>query len=140
VKLYPAKSVIPTHLPKPSLIMAKRIVIIEDDTDILELLVYLFENEGYQVSSFTKGREAREISQLMPDVVLLDVNLAGSAKRGDQICSELRKLDLTVPFPVMLLSAEKDLATLAAACMADGYMAKPFDIDNLIAKVEAIQS
>jgi len=76
----------------------------------------------------------------MPDVILLDVNLAGSPKRGDQICSELRKLDLTVPFPVMLLSAEKDLATLAATCMADGYMAKPFDIDKLIAKVEAIQS
>ena len=69
------------YLPQPSLIMAKRILIIEDDIDILELLVYLFENEGYQVSSFNRAPEAEEIIHLLPDVILLDVNLAGSAKR-----------------------------------------------------------
>ena len=119
--------------------MAKRIVIIEDDTNILELLVYLFENEGYHVSSFTKSLEVEEIALRSPDVVLLDINLTGSPKRGDEICSDIKKLPADQMFPVVLLSAETDLETLARNCMADGYVAKPFDIEKLILKVKSVQ-
>ena len=127
-------------LLNPSLIMAKRIVIIEDDDNILELLVYLFENEGYHVSSFTKSREVGEIASLSPDVVLLDINLTGSTKRGNEICSDIKKLPADQTFPVVLLSAETDLNTLARNCMADGYVSKPFDIQKLILKVESVQA
>ncbi|KQR70407.1 response regulator transcription factor [Pedobacter sp. Leaf176] len=120
--------------------MAKRIVIIEDDDNILELLVYLFENEGYHVSSFAKSMEVMEIALLSPDVVLLDINLTGSSKRGDEICADIKKLPADQIFPVVLLSAETDLETLARNCMADGHVAKPFDIDKLILKVESVQT
>lgn len=123
----------------PSLIMAKRIVIIEDDIDIMELLVHIFENEGYHVSSSNISLEAGEIAQLLPDVVLLDINLAGSPKNGDEICLDLRQLSFTKSLPVMLLSAERDLARLAGNCRADGFMEKPFDVDKLIGQVAAIQ-
>jgi len=120
--------------------MAKRILIIEDDTDILELLIYIFEEEGYHVSSFTKSLEAEQIVLLSPDVVLMDINLSGSPKRGDEICSDLRKFEFSRQIPVLLLSAEKNLASLALNCQADEYMTKPFDIDKLIENVENMQN
>jgi DNA-binding response OmpR family regulator len=114
--------------------MAKRIVIIEDDPNILELLVYLFESEGYKVNPFATGRSADEIGLLMPDVVILDVSLVGSPQRGDQICSEIKKLLSTSKLPVILLSAEKDLESIAKNCFADAFIGKPFDIDDLVNK------
>jgi two-component system response regulator VicR len=119
----------------PSLIMAKRIVIIEDDPYIMELLIYVFENEGYQVSSFKNSQTAADIGLLFPHVVLLDVNLAGSPRRGDQVCADLKSYAATANLPVILLSAEGNLELIAAKCLADGFIAKPFDLDVLLKKV-----
>ncbi|MNK18723.1 Phosphate regulon transcriptional regulatory protein PhoB [compost metagenome] len=118
--------------------MAKHIVIIEDDPNILELLVYLFEDEGYQISSFSQSQTANHIQTLLPDVVLLDVNLSGSISQGDEICKELKKLVATSQLPVMLLSAEKDLASIAKKCNADAFLCKPFDIGELMGKVRGL--
>jgi DNA-binding response OmpR family regulator len=118
--------------------MTKRIVIIEDDQNILELLVYLFHTEGYHVTTFTTSQSAGHIGSLLPDVVLLDVNLIGSQKSGDQVCSELKALLSTSEIPVLLLSAEKNLETIARNCLADAFICKPFDITELIEKVSSL--
>jgi len=118
--------------------MAKRIVIIEDDPNILELLIFILEAEGYQISPFATGIDAAEIGLLNPDMVLLDVSLIGYPKTGDQICGDLKKLLATSKIPVMLLSAEKDLAGISTACFSDDFLTKPFDIDELVNKVKIL--
>ena len=119
--------------------MAKRIVIIEDDKNIMELLVYLFEDEGYHVTSFTTGKDAAYIAKLAPNLVLLDINLSGSEKNGDAICSDIKNLPDKEKLQVILLSAEKNLESLALSSGAHGFLAKPFDIDSLISKVKALE-
>lgn len=118
--------------------MAKRIVIIEDDPNILELLVYLFENEGYHIFSFSQSQTAKHIQTLLPDVILLDVNLVRSVSQGNNVCTELKALLATSRLPVMLLSAERNLSVIAAQCQADSFLCKPFDIDELVEKVKVL--
>jgi two-component system response regulator VicR len=118
--------------------MTKRIVIIEDDQNILELLIFLFEGEGYHVSPFSKSQTAVDISLLFPDVIILDVSLIGSLKHGDAVCTELKELLVTSKLPVLLLSAEKNLQSIAEGCLADAYIKKPFDIDELLNKVKVL--
>jgi len=115
--------------------MVKRILIIEDDPDILELLKLIFEIEGYLVDGFLKGHTADEITLLKPDLIILDIRIEGFAKTGDQICADLKALIPPYITPVLLLSAEANLAELAACCLCDGYMSKPFDIESLLNKV-----
>ncbi len=118
--------------------MAKRILIIEDDPGILELLYLIFETEGYIVDGFLTGKTAEDIVSLTPDVIILDIRIEGYAKTGDQICSDLKALIPPYGTPVLLLSAEKDLVRLAKECLSDSYLSKPFNVDALLAKVKQL--
>jgi len=113
--------------------MAKRILIIEDDPDILEILDIVFQDEGYDIISSRNGMSADEIEIVHPDLVLLDVRISGFEKTGAQICEELKAL--TNSLPVLLLSAESNLNHIATQCGADGHMTKPFEIAGLVKKV-----
>ncbi len=116
--------------------MAKRILVIDDDEDILSILDILFGDEGYETILYQTGTTTDHIKILHPDLILLDVRIAGFEKTGDQICAEIKsELELT-DVPVLLVSAEVDVDQRAQACGANGYVNKPFDIDNLLAKVK----
>jgi DNA-binding response OmpR family regulator len=73
---------------------------------------------------------------IQPDMVLLDVRIIGSPKSGADICREIKSRQGTSQLPVMLISGECDLRTIARECGADAYLAKPFDIYNLLAQVK----
>lgn len=113
----------------------KKILIIDDDEDILEMLNIVFQDSGYEVILSRVGLEADFVSVLHPDLVLLDVRIVGSPRTGVDICKDLKANALTKDLPVILFSAEPDLHTLAVACEADSYIAKPFGIDNLLTHV-----
>ncbi|RZJ89734.1 MAG: response regulator [Chryseobacterium sp.] len=116
--------------------MAKRILIIDDDRDILAIMDILFSEEGYEVIIQNTGTSAEEVKLIGPDLILLDVRIAGFYKTGDEICSELkREMDLTA-IPVLLFSAELDVPERALSCGADGYITKPFDINRVLEKVK----
>ena len=115
--------------------MAKTILIIDDDEDILEIMDIVFQDSGYEVILSKVGLEVDFISVLHPDIVLLDVRIVGSQKTGVDICKELKANVLTKDVPVVLFSAERDLHTIAAACQADSYIAKPFAIDNVLTHI-----
>ena len=115
--------------------MAKRILIIEDDPDILEILQIIFQDEGFEIISKQNGMSAGEIGLLHTDLVLLDVRINGFEKTGAQICAELKKLTETSRLPVILLSAESGLDKIAKTCGADAFISKPFEINGLVKKV-----
>ena len=116
--------------------MAKRILVIDDDEDILSILEIIFGDEGYEPILYNTGTTAEHIKILHPDLILLDVRITGFDKTGAEICSEIKsQLDLA-GIPVLLISAEADIDKLAHGCGANGFIDKPFDIYNLLTKVK----
>jgi len=120
--------------------MAKRILIIEDDPDILEILDIIFIDEGFDIVSKRNGMSADEIGLVHPDLILLDVRISGFEKTGAQLCEELKSFALTSPIPVVLLSAEADLPSIARLCGANAYISKPFEINSLVSKVKEMMA
>jgi len=120
--------------------MAKRILVIDDDEDILEILNVIFQENGYETVMANTSEAAEHIRVIQPDIVLLDVRIVGSAKSGPEICKEIKSQLETRHLPVMLVSGETDLAVLAQECGADSYIAKPFDIFYLLSHVKEFLS
>ena len=118
--------------------MKKRILVIDDDEDILSILEILFGDEDYEVILLNTGTTAEDVRKIHPDVILLDVRIHGYEKSGDQICNEIKSLNNTKNIPVILLSAEFNVSKLALECGADGFMRKPFNVDALIDQVNRI--
>jgi two-component system response regulator VicR len=116
--------------------MNKRILIIDDDEDILEILNVIFREEGYDVILSNTGEAANHINVIHPDLILLDVRIEGYPKRGNEICAEIKARYLERNYPVVLVSAETDLEMLANECGADFYIKKPFDIYDILSKVK----
>nr|WP_294943887.1 response regulator [uncultured Mucilaginibacter sp.] len=116
--------------------MGKRILVIDDDEDILSIFDIIFGEEGYEPILFNTGTSVEEIKILHPDLILLDVRINGFEKSGAQICSEIKaQLDLE-KIPVILVSAEEDIQLLANSCGANAFVNKPFDIYQLLTKVK----
>ncbi|WP_113653756.1 response regulator transcription factor [Pedobacter namyangjuensis] len=114
--------------------MDKKIYVVEDNDDIRELVTYLLESEGYGVDSFAtvKAFEERKDKDL-PTLFLLDVMLPDG--NGMTICEKLKDDEQSATIPVLLMSAHKDVAFMRKESRADDFIAKPFDIDALVKKV-----
>jgi len=117
----------------------QRIVIIEDETDIVEMVRYNFRKEGFEVESFGRGREGLEYLRRNPaDALLLDVMLPD--KDGFAICRELRSEERLKELPVIFLTArgEEVDRIVGLELGADDYVTKPFSPRELVARVRAI--
>jgi CheY-like chemotaxis protein len=114
--------------------MSKRIVVIEDDDDILELMQCILEDEGYQVLASNKFERLDAIAQQQPDLVLLDDRMPGEF--GHVICSLMKSNPPTKHIPVILISATRDLDQIAHDCNADSFLPKPFDLNELLTLVK----
>lgn len=113
--------------------MAKTILIIEDDEDILDMMTYILQDEGFNVISSTETVSVDYVQQIAPSLILLDNRLADGF--GRDLCLKLKKDPATVQFPVVIVSAVNQLAHLAEESGADAYLNKPFDLEELIALV-----
>ena len=118
--------------------MKKRILVIDDDPDILEILAIIFEDEGFDVVLSETGDEADRIPDINPDVVILDLKLRGSGKNGADICYKIKSRPETFSVPVLLFSSEDNIAEISKQCNADGYIKKPFDVEHLVIKIKEI--
>ena len=118
--------------------MTKRILVIDDDEDILEILNIVFQEEGFNVIVSNSGDTADHLQVIHPDIILLDVRIEGSAKNGAQICAEIKSKYKDLKLPVILVSGEADLANLASECGADKFIPKPFDITDIVNQVKSL--
>ncbi len=117
--------------------MQKKILIVDDDEDLLEIISFLLEEEGYGVTASATGEETKDLSGINPDLILLDLRLAGTFTSGEEICARPKADPATKELPVILISAEPDIKSVAQDCGADGYIQKPFDIFNLSEKIRS---
>ena len=117
----------------------KRILIIEDDRDIVELVRYNLANEGFQVSAAHDGAGGlATLRKSPPDLLLLDLMLPRAS--GLDICREIRKDETLNRLPILMLTARGDEAdrVVGLEMGADDYVTKPFSPRELIARVKAL--
>lgn len=117
--------------------MAK-ILAIDDDEDILTILNIIFVEEGYDFVLMNTGATLEQIRILHPDLILLDVRIAGFHQTGDNICAEMKAQKDLADTPVILLSAEHELRRLAQNCGAEGFLEKPFNLHELLWKIKQL--
>lgn len=118
--------------------MAKSILLVDDDEDILELLEYNLSTEGFEILKAQDGEEAMELAtSKLPDLILLDIMLP--EKDGLQIIRELRQQRSTRHIPVIFLTAkDSEVDEIVGLEMgADDYIVKPISIRKLVARVKA---
>jgi two-component system phosphate regulon response regulator PhoB len=117
----------------------KRVLIIEDDRDIVELVRYNLVNEGFQVSAaFDGGTGLSTLKKTPPDLLLLDLMLPKLS--GLDICREVRRDDSLNRLPILMLTARGDEAdrVVGLEMGADDYVTKPFSPRELLARVKAL--
>lgn len=113
--------------------MAK-ILIVDDNPDILHVMQLLFSSRGYEVVSTTKGEETYDLlAAENPALIFIDIHLAGID--GRDICKHLKAREDTKHIPVILFSANIIKGTTLEESLADDFIAKPFDIHELMLKV-----
>jgi DNA-binding response OmpR family regulator len=114
--------------------MGKKIYVADDDPAILEVIELVLEDAGFEVETSTDGLSILQERSDFPDLILLDIRMSGT--NGGDICRSLKEERKTRHLPVILVSANKDLEDIARNCGADAVIAKPFDIDDLLATCE----
>jgi DNA-binding response OmpR family regulator len=117
----------------------KKILIIEDDADITELLRYNLERERYSVSVAESGELGLEIAQTSPlSLILLDLGLPGI--QGLEVCKILKSRNRTAWIPIVMLTArgEESDVVIGLEMGADDYVVKPFKVRELVARVRAV--
>jgi DNA-binding response OmpR family regulator len=113
--------------------MPKTIIVIEDDPDILDMITFILKDEGYEVIAATDCSPLEKVVDRKPDLILMDNRLRDVS--GKDECLKLKEDALTLHIPVVLVSANRDLPQLAKDSLADGYINKPFDLEELLAVV-----
>ncbi|HEX2715712.1 MAG TPA: response regulator transcription factor [Candidatus Acidoferrales bacterium] len=117
----------------------KRILIIEDDRDIVELVRYNLANEGFSVSAASEGSAGlAAVKKTPPDLLVLDLMLPKLS--GLEICKEIRRDQALNRLPILMLSARGDEAdrVVGLEIGADDYVTKPFSPRELVARVKAL--
>lgn len=112
----------------------KKVLIAEDDPAILDAMKMILEDEGYEVQTTVDGAVIENMSSDLPDVLLLDIWLSGT--NGQELCKRLKAQELTRNIPVIMVSANRDGKKIALEAGADDFIAKPFEVEELLSKVE----
>lgn len=115
--------------------MSKKILILDDDSDILEILSFVLSEIGYETRTLEHGATVFEdITNFQPDLILMDVMLGDMDGRA--ICQHIKTNSLTSCLPVILISGTHDLAeSLDLPGAPNDFLAKPFNIEDLLTKV-----
>ena len=114
--------------------MSQKVLVVEDDNNIAELLRLYLQKDGFEVSHAADGGKAVEMAkEIQPDLVLLDIMLP--VMDGWQVCRELRK---TMKMPIIMLTAKGETEDKVSGLEmgADDYIVKPFSPNELVARVK----
>jgi len=113
----------------------RKIFLVEDDPSIREILEIVLTSENYEVQSFSTAHAFRQRNlQQNPDLYLFDVMLPDGS--GIDLCSEIKEDINNKDVPVIIMSAHAQLKQFSEICQPDNFISKPFDIDNLLARIK----
>lgn len=114
-----------------------RVLVVDDDEAIGEFVGWVLTDEGHEVTTAENGAVALKLLEhVSPDVILLDMRMP--VMDGWQFADAYRKGNYP-PVPIVVVTAARDVTERAGEIAADGYLGKPFDIDELLATVHRFQ-
>ncbi len=112
----------------------KKILVVDDEPDILEFLQIILQEEGYNVTITDKAEYLEKLNGSgLPNLILLDMLLSG--KDGREIVKYLKSQEKTRHIPIIMFSAHPSAEERARKAGADDFVSKPFDIDVLLNKI-----
>src|ERR1017187_1976948 len=119
--------------------MVSKILVVDDEEAICNMLARLLEREGFEVLKTMRGQDALPLLlKEKPDLMILDLNLPDLS--GENIYSSVRQTALTRNIPILVITG-RSVAGMSAKCLnggADAFLAKPFEIDELLAQIRAL--
>lgn len=110
--------------------LQKRVLVIDDDAAIVDAIQMLLEMDNYEVAISYGDDAIPKAQQVVPDVILLDIWMSG--QDGRDVAIKLKELPDTKHIPIIMISANREAEKLAMQCGANGFLAKPFEADDLI--------
>lgn len=119
--------------------MKQKILVVDDEIDILTLLQYNLERAGYKVLSAKDGPEAIELARReRPDLIILDIMLP--SMEGTEVCKAIKNLESTAHIPIIMLTAKSEEVDriVGLELGADDYITKPFSPRELVLRVKAV--
>ena len=118
--------------------MAKKILIVDDEPDLLKVLEVRLKNTGYEVFTGVNGQEALDTARKMkPDLIILDLYLP--VKDGDEVAQILKNDKELKSIPIVLISATtRTLSERAKACGANTFLSKPFEPEEFVFLVKKL--
>jgi DNA-binding response OmpR family regulator len=115
----------------------KKVLIIEDDESISQALTMALELEGFSIRPVLKAKESlAHIKAFKPDIILLDLLLSGID--GRHVAKDIKAHKKMATIPIILLSAHPAARAAAEEIKADDFIAKPFDVNDLIVKINKL--
>ena len=119
----------------------ERILVVDDESDIIEIVTYTLENSGYTVEVAGNGEEAiAKTQEFNPDLILLDIMLP--RMNGFDVCRVIKSSIFTGHIPIIMFSAKKEIddKVLATEVGADDYIQKPFNRSELLSRIKMVIS
>lgn len=114
------------------------ILAVDDDTDMLTIFSYLLKVRGYHIDISVNAQDLWEIIKTKaPDFIFLDIRMRGV--NGMDLCLELKENDATKHIPVVLLSGNANVDKIYKDCKADGYLRKPFVIEEIMKEIDRLK-
>lgn len=110
--------------------LLKKILVVEDDADTIDIVELALKDAGYSVIKFNRTISMVEIAAIHPHLVLLDYLLPYTL--GNELCAQMKADPHTRHIPVILYSVSNAGKKVADECKADGFIAKPFDLEQLV--------
>ena len=114
--------------------MTKRLMILDDDKDILDVMQQIFSGEGYEVKIIENADNIfNDIKNYQPDIILLDYILNGI--NGGEICHQLKINEETCTIPIIIVTAYSKVINSLGDYGCDSFVSKPFEITELVQQV-----
>ncbi|MEO8721699.1 MAG: response regulator [Ginsengibacter sp.] len=111
-----------------------RVLVVDDNKDILWVVEIILKRYGFNVMTSLKGEDVLSRSRaFLPQLILLDVFLSGID--GIDVCNTLKENPETKDIPIIMISAHTNFKEIKKFCKADDFMAKPFDANELVKKI-----
>jgi len=111
--------------------MKKKVVLVQDNKDILDIMDQVLDEEGFDVTASLSTEPIEKIDEIEPDVVVIDDNIKGK-KKGSKVIKELKSNPETEDISAVLTSTSDKLPQIAEESKADDFIQKPFDLDHMI--------
>jgi len=115
----------------------RSILVVDDDEDVLVLITRTLLSHGYDTTISPNGENMMDIiTQSPPDMILLDIHMNGID--GGTICQLIKTNRTTASIPILMFSANENIASITKQCGADGYITKPFEPNQLNKTIQQI--